>query len=258
MLENKYLRKKIIKAIYKAKEGHIPSCLSIIDICNFVYTKMLKINKTNINNKFRDYFILSKGHGAVALYTVLNKIKLIPDKDFNTYSKDNGKLGGHPDISTKGVDSSTGSLGHGFCNALGLSLGLKIKGKNKHKVVCLVGDGECNEGVIWEAAHLATNLKLENFYCIVDMNNSSKQLLPIDDLEKKWKAFGWETILTDGHNTRDLEKKYNKIKRVKNKPKVLFAKTTKGKGVNFMENNGSWHHKIPNKKEFLKIQKILS
>ena len=244
MLENKDLRKKIVKAIYKAKEGHIPSCFSIVDICNFVYTKMVKINNKNIKNVFRDYFILSKGHGAVALYVVLNKLKIVSDHDFSSYSKNNGKLGGHPDILTKGIDSSTGSLGHGFCNALGLALGLKIK-KKKFKVVCLIGDGECNEGVIWEAAHIAANLKLENFYCIVDMNDSSKQLLPIDDLEKKWKAFGWKTIKVNGHDTKDLNKKFKVVKKFKNVPKVLLAKTTKGKGIKFMENVGMWHHRIP-------------
>ena len=258
MLINKNLRKKIVELIYKAKEGHIPSCFSIIDICDVFYSRILDIDKKNFKKKIRDYFILSKGHGAVALYVVLNKYNILSDKNLLSYCTNKGKLGGHPDSLTPGVDFSTGSLGHGFSNALGLALGLKIQKSNNKKVICLVGDGECNEGVVWETANLAANLFLDNFYCIVDLNNSSKKLLPIDDLKKKWQSFGWYTIAANGHDPLDLYNKFKKIEKIKNKPKVILANTVKGKGIYFMENNGSWHHKIPNLEELSKIINILS
>ena len=245
------LRLKIVELVYKSKEGHIPSAFSIVDIIYYIYRKRIKKN----NSKF----ILSKGHGALALYVVLNYFKILKTKILNLYYKNNSLIGGHPEISLDGVEASTGSLGHGFSTATGIAIALKIKKNFKKKIYVLVGDGECNEGPIWESAHIAANYDLDNLICIVDNNKSSKNLLPLDNLYKKWKAFGWHTLKANGHSIKSMDNAFKKIDKKKNKkPSVIIASTIKGKGVYFMENQGKWHHKVPNKNELDKINKILN
>ena len=169
-----------------------------------------------------------------------------------------GILGGHPDSRhLPGVEASTGSLGHGFPTAVGLALGLKIQ-KKINKIIVLLGDGECHEGTIWESAHVANNLNLGNICAIIDWNGSAAQLMPKDNLLKKWKAFGWKTFVVDGHSNKELEKTFKKIKfSINGTPSLILAKTTKGKGVPFLEGHGKWHHKLPNEKEQNKIFKEL-
>ena len=245
------LRLKIVELVYKSKEGHIPSAFSIVDIIYYIYRKRIKKN----NSKF----ILSKGHGALALYVVLNYFKILKTKILNLYYKNNSLIGGHPEISLDGVEASTGSLGHGFSTATGIAIALKIKKNFKKKIYVLVGDGECNEGPIWESAHIAANYDLDNLICIVDNNKSSKNLLPLDNLYKKWIAFGWYVLKANGHSAKSMDNAFKKIDKKKNKkPSVIIANTIKGKGVYFMENNGKWHHKVPNKNELDKINKILN
>ena len=249
MVINKDLRVKILKMIFNSKEGHLPSSFSIIDIINNIYSYHLRnIKKKKITE--RDIFILSKGHGGAALYAVLNKFNFISKTIINNYAKKDSILGGHPD-STKieGVDFSTGSLGHGFPAAVGLAAALKILNSN-YKVYCLIGDGECNEGTIWESALIASNLKLDNLCCIIDNNKSSQEILPLPNLQKQFQSFGWHSINCDGHINKSLNKSINIFKKNKKKPTVIVAKTTKGKGVSFIENNPIWHHKIPTSKEF--------
>jgi transketolase len=243
------LRRKIVELVFNSKEGHIPSSFSILDIIYYLYNKKIKKNKS--------IFILSKGHGALALYVVLNYFKILKTKILNLYYKNNKYIGGHPEISLEGVEASTGSLGHGFPTATGIAMACKIK-KNKKKTYVLVGDGECNEGTVWESAHIAANFNLDNLVCIVDDNQSSKNLLPIDDLKKKWDSFGWHVVEADGHSFRSLDKAFRKIDKKKNKkPSVIIASTIKGKGISFMENQGQWHHKVPNQDELKKIYEIL-
>mgnify|MGYP005994327113 FL=1 len=245
------LRLKIVELVYKSKEGHIPSAFSIVDIIYYIYRKRIKKN----NSKF----ILSKGHGALALYVVLNYFKILKTKILNLYYKNNSLIGGHPEISLDGVEASTGSLGHGFSTAIGIAIALKIKKNSKKKIYVLVGDGECNEGPIWESAHIAANYDLDNLICIIDNNKSSKNLLPLDNLYKKWIAFGWHVLKANGHSVKSMDNAFKKIDKKKNKkPSVIIANTIKGKGVYFMENNGKWHHKVPNKNELDKIKKILN
>lgn len=253
---NKDLRLKIVELIIKANEGHIPSSFSIVDIINFLYENILIYHPKKPNWNKRDIFILSKGHGAMALYVVLNKFKLLSDHYLKNYGQKDSILGGHPDSTQINfVEASTGSLGHGICTAVGCSLALKIKKEKKRRVYCLVGDGECQEGTIWEAANIATNQKLDNLYVIIDLNNSAKQLMPIDNLKDKWLAFGWNVLECNGHSNQSLKKAFKKKK--KNKPSVILAKTTKGNGINFMEGHGKWHHRIPNEKEYAEIKKAL-
>ncbi len=247
---NKKLRIKIIKTILHAGEGHIPSSFSIVDIIDYLYLKVLKINKKNFKSENRNYFILSKGHGCVALYVVLEKIGIISNFDLINFCSSKGILGGHPDkTKIPGVEASTGSLGHGLPTAVGVALGLKIK-KKSNKVFVLLGDGESQEGTIWEAANIAANLKLNNLCVVVDWNGSAAQLMPIDNLKNKWKAFGWNVhYLDDGHNYDKIKKTFKGIKFNTKKPSVIIAKTIKGKGVSFMEGHGKWHHRTPNEIE---------
>ena len=206
---NKKLRIKIIETILHAGEGHIPSSFSIVDIIDYLYLKVLKINKKNFKSENRNYFILSKGHGCVALYVVLEKIGIISNFDLINFCSSKGILGGHPDkTKIPGVEASTGSLGHGLPTAVGVALGLKIK-KKSNKVFVLLGDGESQEGTIWEAANIAANLKLNNLCVVVDWNGSAAQLMPIDNLKNKWKAFGWNVhYLDDGHNYDKIKKNF--------------------------------------------------
>ena len=256
---NTKLRLKIIEMIMRSREGHIPSSFSIVDIIEYLYSNVLKFDPKNPKNPNRDYFILSKGHGATALYTVLNKHKILNEKHINLYGNKKGVLGGHPDMTkVPGAEASTGSLGHGFPTAVGLALGLRILNK-KNKVFVLLGDGECHEGTIWEAANIASNLRLGNLCAIVDWNGSAKQLMPRDELLKKWKAFGWKSNLMDGHSNDSMKKKFRGLKfNLNGSPNLLLAKTTKGKGVSFLEGHGTWHHKIPNENELKLIMKELT
>ena len=255
---NNDLRIKILKIITKFKEGHIPSSFSIIDILDYLYGNVLKYDSKNPKSDGRDYFYLSKGHASVALFVTLNKYKLLNDEDLMDYGLLNSKLGGHPDMTKVDfVEASTGSLGHGFPTAVGTALGLKIK-KKKNKVFALLGDGECHEGTIWEAANIASNNNLTNLIAIVDLNKSAQQLMPIENMTQKWRAFGWTVYQMDGHNLNSLKNTFEKIKIKKNKsPVVVIAKTIKGKGSKITEGHGIWHHKIPNSQEFELIFKDL-
>ncbi len=256
---NKDLRKKIIEVVYGAQEGHITSSFSIIDILSYLYENILKFDSKNPSWEDRDYFILSKGHGCVALYVILQKYGFIREEDLKQVSSKNGILGGHPDITkVPGAEASTGSLGHGIATALGVALGLRIRSKH-NKVIVLIGDGESNEGTVWESALVGANLKLGNLCCIVDNNGSAAQVLPVPEMQKKWDAFGWETYAIDGHSDQEISDVFSKIKfEHHTKPKVIIANTLKGKGVSFMEGHGAWHAKIPSVDEFESALKELS
>lgn len=255
---NRDLRKKIIKLVHKSGWGHIPSSFSILEIINVLYTKILKINFNDHNDSNRDYFILSKAHGCLALYVVLNKLGLIKDQTLNSFCKFESKLGEHPDANKiKFIEASCGSLGHGFPLAVGIAKGMKFK-KKENLIFCLIGDGEAQEGTIWESAHLATNLCLDNLILFLDFNKSGMQLLPIENFKKKWHSFGWDVHVIDGHNEDIIEKELKKnIYNKNDKPKIFIANTIKGKGVKMIEGHGIWHHKIPNKLELEKISKEL-
>ena len=233
---------KIIRLAFIGQEGHVPSALSILDLIDTVYKKYITKNKLN-------KFVLSKGHGSLALYVVLEKYKII--KNVNTFCSYFSKYGGHPDKNKiKGVESSTGSLGHGFPFASGMALGKKIK-KESGKVFVLIGDGECNEGSIWETCLIANHHKLNNLICIIDHNKSTNRALIVDDLRKKFISFGWDAFTINGHNEKLLLKT---IKKQKKKPLAIIAKTIKGKGVSFMENNPEWHHKKIDKETLKEFQ----
>ncbi|OGL41488.1 MAG: hypothetical protein A3C43_01315 [Candidatus Schekmanbacteria bacterium RIFCSPHIGHO2_02_FULL_38_11] len=252
-------RKRIVEMVRKGKDGHIPSAFSIVDIIAILYKNYLRFDPENPDWEDRDYFILSKGHGCLALYVVLKSCGFITEDDLNMFCKPGGILGEHPDCTKiPGIEASTGSLGHGFSFAVGIALGLRIRGKS-NRVFVLVGDGECHEGTIWEAANVANNLQLGNLCVMVDWNGSAAQLMPRDDFPSKWKAFGWTTIVIDGHSEAEIKSALSNINFcVNGAPIVIIAKTIKGKGVPMLEGHGIWHHKIPNEDEYKIIMEALS
>lgn len=257
---NADLRLKILDIICKSGEGHIPSSFSIVDIIEYIYSNELRITPEQVNSVERDYFILSKGHGAAALYVVLSKHGFLNEQDLNSYGEVSSSLGGHPDtVKVGAIEASTGSLGHGMPIGVGISLGLKIQNLN-NRVICLVGDGECQEGTIWEAANIAANQKLFNLVVIIDWNGSAQQLLPIENLSSKWKAFGWNVITANGHSNTSLQKAFKECSENlgNGAPSVIIAETVKGKGSSFIEGHGIWHHKIPNADERIRIEAELN
>jgi len=257
-LTNKDLRRKIVDMVVTGGDGHIPSAFSIIDIVTLLYKKILKFDAKNPEWLDRDYFILSKGHGCLALYVNLHRHGFITDDDIAMFCKSGGILGEHPDrTKVPGAEASTGSLGHGLGFAVGIAIGLKIQNLN-NKVFVLVGDGECQEGTVWESANVACNRKLGNLCVIVDWNQSGMQLMPFDDMPKKWAAFGWKVYLVDGHSDNDILEVLNKIEFTTDGiPSVIVANTIKGKGVPMLEGHGIWHHRIPNDQEYQKIMEVL-
>lgn len=246
---------RICELNYKAKEGHVPSALSILNIVWVIYNKIMNIKLIKKNSENRDYFILSKGHGCLAQYVILEDKNIIKKKELDSFCKYNSKFGGHPDLNKiRGVEASTGSLGHGFPIAAGIAYALKLK-KKKNKVYVIIGDGECNEGTIWETCLLASQYKLDNLICIIDKNSSSDRAIKIDDLNKKFLSFNWEVSNCNGHSNNDLKKILSKKTK---KPMAIIAHTIKGFGIKFMERNQhEWHHKVLDKKKFIEIKKTL-
>lgn len=258
-MKNGNLRKKIVRLVYQGRDGHIPSSFSIIDILTVLYSDFLKFDPKNPTWTERDYFILSKGHGCVALYVTLHEHGFLTDGDLEGFCRSGGILGEHPDCNkVPGLEASTGSLGHGLPFAIGIALALRIRGM-KNKVYVLVGDGECHEGTIWEAANVGNNLQLGNLCVIVDWNGSAAQLMPRDDLPAKWRAFGWKTLVVDGHSDDELRQAFASVTFSEvGTPSVIIGRTVKGKGVPLLEGHGMWHHRIPNEEELKLIMESLS
>ena len=246
---SKKIRKKVIYLSFKAKTAHLASSLSCVDIIVCIYEKFLKYDKRKKNNNI---FILSKGHAATTLYSILNFYKIINKNTLESYSKKDSILEEHPTHNIPGVSVATGSLGHGLSVGCGMALGFKIKKLNK-KVYVLLSDGECNEGSVWEALLFASANKLNNLTILVDYNKwqatgKTKDILNLGNLKKKIQSFGLNSKEIDGHNFNQI------IKSLKNnnskKPTAIIAHTVKGKGVSFMENNNNWHYRSPSEKEY--------
>jgi len=245
------LRLDIVKMSNRAKAPHLASSLSCIDIVITLYEKVLKIYPRKPKNPFRDRFILSKGHAATSLYVTLAYKAFFPKKNLLGYTKKNSLLEEHPNQSIHGVETATGSLGHGLPVGCGLALSGKIN-KLKYKTIVLLGDGECNEGTVWESAMFASAKKLNNLYVIIDQNGwqgigKTKDILNIKSLKEKWKSFGWNCFEINGHNYKQIERAF----KAKNngKPTAIVAKTIKGKGISFMEDDNNWHYRIPTEEE---------
>ena len=239
-----------------ANSSHFGGALSIAEIVSFLFSHQMKLDKKDPKWELRDRFILSKGHACLAYYSVLCEVGYISKKELQTFEKDNSNLLGHPVINRDlGIEFSNGSLGMGLGLGVGVALASKLK-KKDYNVYVILGDGECNEGSIWEAAMAAPNINLENLYVIVDKNNFqqtgfNKDIMNVDNLQEKWKSFGWHTTTIDGHNFNDMINCFNSIKSIK-KPKAVIANTIKGKGFSFSENNNDWHHSVLSKSYYEK------
>ena len=253
----KNLKRKVIEIASKSGEDHhIASAFSIMDILWVLYEKILSIFPNKPQHPERDIFILSKGQASLGLYAILHEKGFFDTKTLESFSKYNSILGGHPMKNTKvGIESSTGSLGHGMPIAVGIALGLKIQNK-KQKVSVLIGDGEANEGTVWESALLSSHHKLDNLCCIIDHNHSTDRALSIDSMKDKFESFGWKVSTVDGHNHKEIEKSL-RTKHPKH-PLAVIANTIKGHGVSMMKDNPAWHRKSPNKEEFELIMKELN
>lgn len=249
------IRKGIITAVYSAKSGHPGGSLSAADIYTYLYFEEMNIDPAEPKNVNRDRFVLSKGHTAPGYYSTLAHRGFFPVEDLKTLRKVGSYLQGHPDMKhIPGVDMSSGSLGQGISAAVGMALSGKIFG-DSYRVYTLVGDGEIQEGQVWEAAMLAAHRNLDNLVVIVDNNN-----LQIDGaisevnspypIDKKFEAFNFHVITIDGHNFDEIDAAFKEAHNIKGQPTVIIAKTVKGKGVSFMEDKAAWHGAPPNDEQY--------
>ncbi len=248
------IRKEIFLTGYSVSVAHLASAFSIVEILYSLYiNKNMKYNVEDANDENRDIFILSKGHGSLALYTILKEVGFIDKKTLSSFCKPGSVLGGEPCIPyINGVEATTGSLGHGLSIATGVSLAKKMDNRNE-KVYVLLGDGELEEGTIWEAIMFAAHNKLNNLIAIVDCNKiqkmgSVKDIMSINSWKTRFEAFGWKVVEVNGHDVEELDKVF-KEENKEDKPLVILANTIKGKGVSIVENDPRWHWRLPNKKE---------
>lgn len=249
------VRKGIIEAVHSAKAGHPGGSLSAADIFTYLYFEEMHIDPKEPKNPDRDRFVLSKGHTAPGLYATLANRGYFPVEDLKTLRKLGSYLQGHPDMKhIPGVDMSSGSLGQGLSCAVGMALGAKLK-KKDYRVYALCGDGEIEEGQIWEAAMFAGHRKLDNLVVIIDNNNlqidgSIDEVCSPYPIDKKFEAFNFHVINVNGNDFDDLDRAFKEARNTKNMPTAIIAHTLKGKGVSFMENSVEWHGKAPNDEEY--------
>ena len=250
----KQIKKNILDMSLVAAErsAHFGGALSTVEILATLYNSVLKFDSSNPLWEDRDRFILSKGHGCLGVYSTLCQMGYFKKADLNLFEQNGSFLLGHPVINKKkGIEFSTGSLGMGLSLGVGVAIAAK-KNKKNYKVFVLMGDGECNEGSIWEASMSAAHFKLDNITAIIDNNTlqqtgSNEEIMSSADLGSKWRSFNWDVIEIDGHNIEQILKAFN---HVSDRPKLILAKTLKGKGFRFAENNNDWHHKIMTKKQY--------
>lgn len=249
------IRKHIVTETYYAQSGHPGGSLGAADIITSLYFEEMDINDENYTSIDRDRFVLSKGHASPALYGAFAQKGWIEKEELKTFRHLNSRLQGHPSMrALPGVDMSTGSLGQGISCAVGMALANKLD-KNDHRIYTLLGDGECQEGQVWEAVMSASHYGLDNLCIIVDNNNLQidgfvENVMSVYPLDEKFKAFQCYVINVDGHNFEQLRAAFAQARENKGKPTVIVAKTTKGKGVSFMENQAGWHGVAPNEEQY--------
>jgi len=251
------LRYQVIDMIYAAQSGHPGGSLSAADIMTALYFNILNVDPGNPRDPDRDRFVLSKGHACPIWYACLALRGFFPVTELRTLRTINSRLQGHP-VAGKlpGIDATTGSLGIGFGQAVGMALEARMIGKPCH-VYTILGDGECDEGIIWEACNTANKYKLNNLTAIVDCNGLQndgfcRDIMPLEPLDLKFEALGWKVRKIDGHNMEEIVSALEEAKANQDKPTVILAKTIKGRGVQFMENVRGWHGKAPNQEEYRK------
>ena len=257
-------RKEILSMIYNAQSGHIGGAFSAVEIMTVLFHKCMKtaaLWKQDTNFEARDRFVLSKGHASAVLYSVLAQLAYFPKSELMSFRKLGTRLQGHPTKLCPGVEVPTGSLGQGLSMACGIALALKLD-KKKENVFVLLGDGELQEGSVWEAFMHIAHLKLDNIIAIIDRNRlqidgSTENIKALDNLEAKIKAFNWEVLVIDGHDLNEIYETIEKAKTM-DRPVAIIANTVKGKGVSFMENNAGWHGKAPGKEDYEKAMAELN
>lgn len=249
------IRLAALDAVHTAASGHIGGSMSITDVLTVLYFEKMHINPQNPQDPERDRFVLSKGHCTPALYPTLALRGYFPTEDLKLFRSIEGHMSGHAEMRhVKGVDMSTGSLGQGLSVAVGMALAGKIDQKD-YRVYAAMGDGEIEEGQIWEAGMAAAKYKLDNLCGVIDVNGlqidgATAEVMPSEPLDKKWEAFGWNVIVIDGHDINAISDAFDAAAQCKGKPTMILAKTVKGKGVSYMENNAGWHGKAPNDEQY--------
>lgn len=256
------IRFDCVKMCSETKTAHLGSCLSCVDLLTALYWKELRIDPNNPQDPSSDRFILSKGHACVSLYNTLHRRGYFGKEVLLSYATDGTTIAEHPGpFCVPGIEVATGSLGHGFPVACGMALGSKIKKDGAH-IYVLLGDGECNEGSIWEGVMFASKKRLGNLVAMIDYNKwqgtgRSQDILQIGPLKEKWKAFGWHTQEIDGHSYDEILNSFATFDFEDERPKVIIANTIKGKGVSFMENDNNWHYRIATPEEVKQAGKQL-
>lgn len=255
------VRKGIIEGVYNAKSGHPGGSLSITDLLTYLYFEKMNVNSSDPEDPNRDRFVLSKGHCAPALYAVLALKGYFSEKELKSLRHIGAMLQGHPCIHTKGIDMSSGSLGQGISAACGMALAGKLDGKS-YKVYTVLGDGEIEEGQVWEAAMFAAHKNLDNLIAVVDNNGLQidgpiSEVCSPEPITDKFAAFGWHVITMDAHDFDSIEKAFAEAETISGKPVAIIQKSIKGKGVSFMENQVSWHGSAPNKEQYEQAMKEL-
>lgn len=248
------IRKELLKMIFEAKTGHTGGSLSNTDILTVLYYEIMNVDPKNPNWTDRDRYVQSKGHAVESYWAVLADKGFFPKDELKTFSQFNSRLIGHPNNKVPGVEMNTGALGHGLSISVGMALAAKMDGKS-YRVYTLMGDGEQAEGSIWEGAMAASNYGLDNLIGIIDCNGlqitgNTKDVMSSEPLVDKWKSFGWHVIEVDGHDIEQLVSVLKKVPETSGKPTMIIAKTIKGKGVSFAENQVAWHHKVPSDEEY--------
>ena len=249
--------------VYHCASGHLGGSFSAMDILTVLYFDVMKVDPQNPTDPDRDRFVLSKGHCTPALYPILAQRGYFPEEDLNLFRSIDGHLSGHAEMHhVKGVDMSTGSLGQGISAAVGMALAGKMDRKD-YRVYAVLGDGEVEEGQVWEAFMSAAKYQLDNLCAVIDVNGlqidgKTADVMPTEPLDQKLEAFGWHVIPVDGHDFAALEAAFAQAAQVKGKPTRLLAKTVKGKGVSFMENQAGWHGKAPNAEQYEKARQELA
>ena len=252
-LKAETLRRRLIELIYHGGTGHTGGDLSVLNLLTVLYNHTMNVDPKNPKMADRDRFILSKGHCAEALYTVLADKGFIAEDELKEYGKFHAHLGGHPDNSIPGVEVNTGALGHGLSIGVGMALGAKLDKASWHTYV-VMGDGEQAEGSIYEAAMAANKYHLDNLVAFIDRNGlqisgSTEKVMPIEPIMERWGGFGWDVYVADGDEISSLVETIDRINYSNGKPHLVISKTTKGLGVDFMENVAKWHNGVPNEEQ---------
>jgi len=251
-----------LSAVYGCQSGHLGGSFSAIDVLTVLYQDVMRIDPKRPDLPGRDRFVLSKGHCTPALYPTLALRGFFPAEDLRLFRSIEGHLSGHAEMHhVAGVDMSTGSLGQGLSAAVGMALAGKLD-KKDYRVYAMMGDGEIEEGQIWEAAMAAAKYRLDNLCGIVDVNGlqidgKTADVMPSEPLDRKWEAFGWNVLKIDGHDCAAIREAFDKAAAAEGKPTVILAATVKGKGVSFMENDAGWHGKAPNDEQYAQAKREL-